>query len=330
MIKTPINLQDLRRRLSDKAKAEPAWRFWGLYVHVCKMDTLREAYALAKKNNGAPGIDGVTFEAIEAGDVEAFLGQIRDELLARTYRPLRNRRKEIPKDGGRKVRVLGIPAIRDRVVQGALKLLLLERAKEVTRNGKYTYIEYVRYADDLVILVDAYPRHDWLLRAADKRLREELAKLHVEINEEKSRVVDLGKGESFGFLGFAFRRIRSLRGVWRPEYVPQLKKRTALLEKLRDIFRRFQSQPVGRVVELINPILRGWVNYFAVGHSSRCFGFVRDWVEKKVRRHLMRARGRQGFGWDRWSRRWLYERLGLFNDYRVRRPSPSPKALPAQ
>jgi RNA-directed DNA polymerase len=436
MIKAPIDLQDLRRRLSDKAKAEPAWRFWGLYVHVCKMDTLREAYALAKKNNGAPGIDGVTFEAIEAGDVEAFLGQLRDELLARTYRPMRNRRKEIPKDGGRKVRVLGIPAIRDRVVQGALKLLLepifeadfqpgsfgyrpgrtaheavqrvaeaivkhktrvididlrayfdnvrhdlllakvarrvndaevlrllkmmlkasgkkgvpqggvispllsnlyldevdrmLERAKEVTRNGKYTYIEYARYADDLVILVDAYPRHDWLLRAADRRLREELAKLHVEINEEKSRVVDLGKGESFGFLGFEFRRIRSLRGVWRPEYVPKLKRRTALLQKLRDIFRRFQSQPVGRVVELINPILRGWVNYFAVGHASRCFGFVRDWVEKKIRRHLMRARGRQGFGWARWSKRWLYERLGLFNDYRVRRPSPSPKALPVQ
>src|ERR1700704_3029056 len=77
MIKAPIDLQDLRRRLYDKAKAEPAWRFWGLYVHVCKMDTLREAYALAKKNNGAPGIDGVTFEAIEAGGVEVFLGQLR-------------------------------------------------------------------------------------------------------------------------------------------------------------------------------------------------------------------------------------------------------------
>ena len=151
----------------------------------------------------------------------------------------------------------------------------------------------------------------------DKRLREELAKLHVEINEEKSRVVDLAKGESFGFLGFEFRRVRSRKGAWRPDYAPKLKKRTALLEKLRDIFRRFQSQPVGRVVALINPILRGWVNYFAVGHASRCFGFVKDWVEKKVRRHLMRARERRGFGWDRWSRRWLYDALGLFNGYRV-------------
>jgi RNA-directed DNA polymerase len=430
MIKTPIDLQDLRRKIYTKAKADTAWRFWGLYVHVCKRETLYEAYALAKKNNGAPGLDGVTFEAIEESGVEAFLKQIQDELAAHRYRPLRNRRKEIPKGDG-KVRVLGIPSIRDRVVQGALKLILepifeadfqagsfgyrpqrtaheavqrvaeaivkcktriididlrayfdnvrhdlllekvarrvrdanvlrllkmmlkatgkkgvpqggvispllsnlylnevdkmLEKAKETTRNGKYTYIEYARYADDLVILVDAFPRHDWLLKAVNKRLREELAKLHVEINEEKSRIVDLGKGESFGFLGFEFRRVRSRKGAWRPRYTPKLKKRTALLEKLKEIFRCFQSQTIGRVVALINPILRGWVNYFAIGDASRCFGYIKDWVEKKVRRHLMRARGQRGFGWDRWSKRWLYDHLGLFNGYRVSRP---PKALP--
>ena len=89
---------------------------------------------------------------------------------------------------------------------------MLERAKEVTRSGKYTYIEYARFADDLVILIDAYPQHDWLLPAVEKRLREELAALQVEINEEKSRIVDLGRGESFGFLGFDFRRIRSQQG----------------------------------------------------------------------------------------------------------------------
>ena len=124
MIKTPITLQDLRRKLYVKAKAEPHWRFWGLYVHVCKMETLREAYEMAKENDGAPGIDGMTFEAIEAQGVDALLEQIRDELTGRTYQPLPARKQEIPKDGGNKVRVLSIPAIRDRVVQGALKLIL--------------------------------------------------------------------------------------------------------------------------------------------------------------------------------------------------------------
>ena len=123
MIKTPIELQDLRRKIYVKAKAEPSWRFWGLYVHVCKMETLRAAYTLARKNNGAPGIDGVTFKAIEAQGVKRFIEQLREELGERTYRPARVRKVEIPKGGG-KVRVLSIPTIRDRVVQGALKLIL--------------------------------------------------------------------------------------------------------------------------------------------------------------------------------------------------------------
>ena len=123
MIKASIDLQDLRRRIYVKAKAEPSWRFWGLYVHVCKTETLREAYEMAKKNDGAPGLDGVTFEAIEAQGADALLEEIRDELIGRTYKPLPARRQAIPKDGG-KVRVLSIPAIRDRVAQGALKLIL--------------------------------------------------------------------------------------------------------------------------------------------------------------------------------------------------------------
>ena len=148
---------------------------------------------------------------------------------------------------------------------------MLERAREVTRKGKYTYIEYARFADDLVILIDAYKRHDWLVGAVDKRLREEFGKLQVEINDEKSRIVDLERGESFGFLGFDFRYLRSLRGVWRPHYTPKLKKRTALMRELKEVFRRYRSQPIERVINLINPVLRGWVNYFAVGHSSECF-----------------------------------------------------------
>ncbi len=423
MTKSPISLQDLRRRIYVKAKAESTWRFWGLYVHICKMETLQAAYQMAKSNHGAPGIDGITFDVIEESGVESFLKQIQDELVHNTYQPMPVRKKEIPKDGGTKVRVLSIPTIRDRVVQGALKLILepifeadfqpgsygyrprrsaheavdrvdqaivqgltrvidldlrayfdnvqhlqllekvarrvqdvsvmrllkmilkstgtkgvpqggvispmlsnlyltevdrmLEKASAITRRGKYPNVQYARFADDLVVLIDSHPRHDWLIGAVEKRLREELAKLRVEINEEKSRKVDLLQGERFGFLGFEYRRVRSRNGKWRTHFVPKPKKRTALLRKLKEIFRRYVSQPVGRVIELINPILRGWVHYFAVGHSSRCFSYIKLWVEKRVRRHLMRARERKGFGWKRWSTQWLYNTLGLFNDYRV-------------
>ena len=121
-----------------KAKAEKAWRFWGLYVHVCKLETLRAAYAMAKQNNGAPGIDGVTFEAIEEAGLEGFLQGIRDELVSESYWPMRNRRKEIPKGDGR-VRILGIPCIRDRVVQGALKLILEPIFEADFQEGSYGY-----------------------------------------------------------------------------------------------------------------------------------------------------------------------------------------------
>src|SRR2546425_11389369 len=139
MTKTPSSLQDLRRSLYVKAKAEPTWRFWGLYIQVCKRETLQEAYQMAKSNDGAPGIDGVTFEAIEESGVEDFLKQIRDELVSNTYRPMRARKKEIPKDGGKKVRVLSIPAIRDRVVQGALKLILVPIFEADFHPGSYGY-----------------------------------------------------------------------------------------------------------------------------------------------------------------------------------------------
>lgn len=433
MTKAPIRLQDLRRRLYVKAKAEPTWRFWGLYVHVCKRETLWEAYQLTKQNNGAPGVDGVTFQAIEAEGLEKFLEQLREELVQRRYRPRRLRKVRIPKEGG-KTRQLSIPCIRDRVVQGALKLILepifeadfqpgsygyrpkktahaalqrvseailrhltyvvdldlrsyfdtvrhhlvlekvarrvsdaevlgllkvllkasgkqgvpqggvispllsnlylnevdkmLERAKEHTRQGPWMKVEYARFADDLVILVDGHPRQAWLQKAVEKRLREELARLQVEVNEEKSRRVDLQQGESFGFLGFEFRRIRSKRGRWMPLYMPRAKKRTALLGRLKLIFRSYHSQPVGELIKQINPILRGWVNYFAVGHSSRCFSYIRNWVETKVRRHLATACQRQGFGWKRWNREWLYGTLGLFNEYRVVYQSPSWVAAP--
>jgi RNA-directed DNA polymerase len=255
MTKASVNLQDLtdslaenddgrrRRRIYVKAKAEKPWRFWGLYVHVCKIDTLREAYALAKQNDGAPGVDGVTFEAIETQGVGAFLEQIQDELNHHTYVPLPARKPEIPKDGARsasfryrrsaiawyKVRSSSYwsrsstqTSNRDRlaiVPSGQLmrrsnwwpERLFSRRHESSTltcaaistmsgtigcwrRQGGWMTsprltgcwsgrkrphvtastpgIEYARFADGLVILIDAHPRHDWLMATVEKRLRE--------------------------------------------------------------------------------------------------------------------------------------------------------------
>jgi RNA-directed DNA polymerase len=423
MIKASINLQELRRKIYLKAKSDKTWRFWGLYVHVCKIETLRQAYKLAKKNNGAPGIDGVTFEAIEEAGLDDFLSKIRDELVNGTYQPMSNRIREIPKEKG-KVRILGIPAIRDRVVQGALKLIaepifeadfcngsygyrpkrspheavvrvakavingktkvidvdleayfdnvrhdillrkvaqridddsimrllklilkangnkglaqggvispllaniylnevdkMLEKAKEITSQGKYTNIEYARFADDIVILVNGPSKWNWLIEAAYKRLAEELDKLGVRLNRDKTTIVDLIQGETFSFLGFVYRRVKTYKGKWIVTIKPKMKARISLLRKLKEIFHKYRSKPVSQIIQLINPILRGWVNYFRIGHSSKCFMYVKSWVESKIRRHFQRVRKRHGFGWNRWSSAWLYNTLGLYNDYKIR------------
>ena len=422
MTKTSNELQDLRKKIYIKAKAEKTWKFWGLYVHICKTETLRAAYEMARKNKGAPGIDGVTFAVIEESGLEEFLESIREELVQGTYLPMKSREKEIDKGNG-KTRTLKIPSIRDRVVQGAVKLILepifepdfldgsygyrpkrtahqavqrvskaliegktrvldldlkayfdtirhdillkkiagrvedkkvlrliklilkaggkrgagqggvisplfsniyltevdtmLEKAKEVTREGKYTHIEYARFADDLVVLVDKHYRWDWLVPAVEKRLREELSKVDVEINQEKTKMANLDEGETFSFLGFDFCKKTNWEGKRNVVLTPRGKAKAALKLKIREIFKKSKSHPIKEVIEQINPILRGWVNYFRVGNSAKCFGELRYWVEKKIRRHLMRSRQRKGFGWKRWSSEWIYRILGLFNSYKI-------------
>ena len=120
---TPEKIRTLQRKLYRKAKAEPAFRFYLLYDKICRDDILEHAYALARTNGGAPGVDGESFAAIEAAGLEEWLAGIRKDLAARTYRPAPVRRVMIPKPGGGE-RPLGIPTIRDRVVQTAAKLVL--------------------------------------------------------------------------------------------------------------------------------------------------------------------------------------------------------------
>ncbi|MEO6454964.1 MAG: group II intron reverse transcriptase/maturase [Ginsengibacter sp.] len=403
MTKTSITLQELRRKIYIRAKAEKAHRFWGLYVHVCKGSTLEEAYQMVKRNNGAPGIDGMTFDDIEQAGVENFLQNIQEELINGSYQPARNRIKEIPKANG-KTRKLGIPTIKDRVVQGAVKLIIepvfeadfqdgsygyrpkrtahqaiekvaeavvkektrvidldlksyfdtvkhhilldkvakriaddkimrllkqmlkaggkegvpqggvispllsnvylnevdkmLEKAKETTREGKYIHLEYARFADDCVILVDGHGKWDWLWRGVNRRLREELNKLQVHINEEKTKQLDLVKGESFGFLGFDFRRLKTKTGKWRVNYQPKMQARVKVMDKIKDVFKRHESQPLTRVRDIINPILKGWVQYFKIGNSRQSVWICKRLVDQEDPKALNEGQRKAGLRLD--------------------------------
>jgi RNA-directed DNA polymerase len=423
MIKPSVDLQELRRRIYRKAKAEKTWRFWGLYVHVCKIETLRAAYREAKANGGAPGIDGVRFEFIEAQGVEEFLRGIQKELLARTYKPTKNRRVEIPKGNG-KTRRLGIPTIKDRVVEGALKLILEpifeadfhgssfayrpkrtahqaldrvvhglvqgltevidvdlksyfdnishhillgkiagrvrdpeivhlvkqiikvngrrgvpqggvlsplmanvylneldwameEEMRKRKRGGKWERVIYTRYADDMVVLIDGHPRWQPHIAEIRERLELELKKVEVEVNEEKTQVVNVSGGGSFGFLGFDLREARNRLGKRFILRTPMKKKQSELLRRVGRVLRFFRHRRLKEVLEQIRPVIVGWVNYFRVGNSRRAFQWIRSEVMRSIRRFAMRQRGRYGCGWKRWSNEAIYKKWGLVNEYKV-------------
>src|SRR5229473_3910748 len=122
-LETPIKIRMLQRKLYQKAKEEPSYRFYLLYDKMYREDVLANAYALVKSNQGAPGVDGQSFWGIESQGLEGWLSGIRDDLRAKTYQPQAVRRKMIDKPGGGE-RPLGIPTIRDRVAQTAAKLIL--------------------------------------------------------------------------------------------------------------------------------------------------------------------------------------------------------------
>ena len=184
---TPDKIRSLQRKLYCKARAEPAFRFYVLYDKICREDILRHAYGLARANAGAPGVDAMTFAQIEERGLEAWLAGLREELDSKTYRPDPVRRVMIPKNGGGE-RALGIPTIRDRVVQTAAKLVLepifeadfednaygyrpargaVDAVKDVYRHLKRGHTDVVDA--DLSRYFDSIP-HDDLLKSVARRI----------------------------------------------------------------------------------------------------------------------------------------------------------------
>ncbi len=189
MIKTSITLQELRRKIYIRAKADKAHRFWGLYVHVCKQSTLEEAYQMVKRNNGAPGIDGMTFEDIEQAGVENFLRGIQEQLINGSYQPTRNRIKEIPKANG-KTRKLGIPTIRDRVVQGAVKLIIEPVFESDFQEGSYGYRPKKTAHQVIERVADAVVKEKTRVIDLDLKSYFDTVKHHILLDKVAKRISD--------------------------------------------------------------------------------------------------------------------------------------------
>jgi RNA-directed DNA polymerase len=204
-----------------------------------------------------------------------------------------------------------------------------EAIRRKTAEGSFEAVNYHRFADDMVITVSGHSsKRGWAERAL-QRLQEKLEPLGVELNREKTQVVNALKGEAFGFLGFDLRREPKQKGRgYFIKMTPKKKARKAIKAKIREIIQYGGSTPAKVLVERINVSLAGWVNYFRVGNSSRAFSEVRDYLEMKIRTLLTRRKRRRkrSVGWRRWSNVYLYEVLGLFWNWKIH-PLPSPEAL---
>jgi RNA-directed DNA polymerase len=186
-------------------------------------------------------------------------------------------------------------------------------------------VNYHRFADDIVITVSGHhTKRGWAARAL-LRLQEHLQPLGVEVNQEKTTVVDTTQAETFTFLGFEVRRVRKRTGDGHFILLtPRKKARLALKARVRELLRQGGATPLKELIAQLNTVLMGWVQYFRVGNASRVFSEIRDYVEMKVRILLTRRKRRhkRGGGWQRWSNEYLYAVLGLFWDWKLR-PLPS-------
>lgn len=202
---------------------------------------------------------------------------------------------------------------------------MFDAIRRKTAEGPYEAVNYHRFADDIVITVSGHhQKQGWAARAL-QRLEEQLHPLGVEVNPEKTKLVNTLKGDAFGFLGFDLRRVRKRKGAgYYLLMTPKKKARKAIKATIRDIIRDGGATPTTTIISRMNAALAGWVNYFRVGNSSRAFSEVRDYTEMKVRTLLTRRKRRRksSVGWQRWSNEYLYKVLGLYWDWKIH-PLPS-------
>ena len=195
---------------------------------------------------------------------------------------------------------------------------MFEKAIKETKRKEYEELDYCRFADDIVITVNGHERLQWLVDKAEKRLKEELKKLKVSLNDEKTRIVDVERGETFGYLGFEYRLVKNSNGKKMVLIRPQKKKVQNLINEVREFLRKFKYLKVQEVVKQLNPKIRGWVNYFRIGTCSKLFSFIRQWIEQKVRRFQAKKQLRKGYRWKEWSKDVVYREWGLYDDYKIR------------
>ena len=188
-----------------------------------------------------------------------------------------------------------------------------ERKGYAERDGWNAHV--VRYADDLVILTDKTAYRPL------ETLRKFLGELGLELHPDKTRLVN-ANGESFDFLGFNFRKVWNRQKTKRFALVlPRTKAQASIRDKIRELTRYERTVTVEEVIQDINPVIRGWVNYFRIGNSSTSFNEIRHYIVQKVMRYIRRKQLKRGFGWKTWTSDVLYGQYGLFYDYRVLRES---------
>jgi RNA-directed DNA polymerase len=433
---TPPKLRRLQEALYTKAKQEPAYRFYLLYDKVYRRDILEHAYALSKQKGGAPGVDGVTFADIEAGGREPWLAAVQEALRTGTYRPQPVRRVLIPKPGGVGERPLGIPVIRDRVVQTAALLILQPIFEADLEPTAYGYrpgrtagqaVQAVHRAlcaghaavidADLSSYFDSIPHADlmkslarrlsdrrllqllkrWLkapvaertddggwrfsggkrstrgtpqggcvspllanlymnrylkvfrLRGLDQRYgarlvnyaddlvvlcregadevlaqtRRWFTQMGLVLNERKTRVCD-GRSEPFTFLGYTFGPMHYRKdGHWYLGAAPAKKAVQRIKGRIRQILRPTNQAPWEVVVAELNPVLRGWANYFSYGTRLLAYRAVDHYVYERVRHFLQRRHKVPSRGTRRYPAERVFGELRVFRLRRFHLGSPA-------